>query len=110
MGWQDNGQVALDLHRTAEYKIKAMQRWSFSRFLKLEAMKRLTLHRFVAVNTIYIQEEIAIKHWMTFQNICDKQDDEVFTFASEIYDLFQNYQSKSLLRRFYVLISCLLKR
>jgi hypothetical protein len=73
-------------------------------------MKLLTLHPFVAVNTIYFQEEIAIKHWMTFQYICDRQDDKVFTFASEIYDLFQNCQSKSLLRRFYVLISYLLKR
>jgi hypothetical protein len=51
-------------------------------------MKRLMLHSlasslhfFVAVNTIKIHEEIAIKQCMTFQHICDRQDNKVFSLC-----------------------------
>ncbi len=41
-------------------------------------MKRLMFHRFIAVNTIYIHAEIAIKQCKTFQKICKGKDDDVF--------------------------------
>jgi hypothetical protein len=53
-------------------------------------MKRLTLHclassfhRFVSVNTILIHEKIAIEQCMTFQHICDGQDNKVFCLFNE---------------------------
>jgi hypothetical protein len=41
-------------------------------------MKRLTLHRFIAVNTIQIHAEIVKKQAKNVQHKCEGKDDDVF--------------------------------
>jgi hypothetical protein len=41
-------------------------------------MKPLMLHRFIAVNTIKIHAEIAIKQAKTVQHKCKGKDEDVF--------------------------------
>jgi hypothetical protein len=66
--------------------------------LKIKAMKRLMLHRFIAVNTIQIHAEIAIIQGKTIQHICKGKDDDVFRFC------YRKYRKKSFLKFFLFFI------
>jgi hypothetical protein len=70
-------------------------------------MKHLMFHCFIAVNTIYIHAEIAIKQRKTFQQICKGKDDDVYRLCYGNYG--NNCQRNSSLQRFCVLIFFFIK-
>jgi hypothetical protein len=55
--------------------------------LKIEAMKRLTLHRLASsLSTLYIHAEIVKKQGKTLQHIYKGKDDDVFRLCYGNYE------------------------
>ncbi len=101
-------------HFNADSKNVAMKRWSVKHFLKIEAMKRLMLHRLASLLHRFITVNIMCIHAKSSFNSAELSDTYVkakttkfFGFVTEIRkynDFFKNWQSKSSLHRFFALL------
>jgi hypothetical protein len=72
-----------------------MKRFTLLRNLRYEAFNAslprfIALHhRFIAVNTVRIHAEIAVKLCSTFRHICKSKDNKVFGFVTEITEIYE---------------------